>query len=83
MSDNNNWKNNVQDRINDLSTVEMLVADASVAIDDGNLKGALGGFQQALDLTQSIYGETPELDNLRAQIAEIKQMMAGSDRLND
>ena len=71
----NNWRNNVQSRVSDLSVVEMLISDASAAIDDGNLKGALGGFQRALDLTLELYGESDELDDLRAQIAEIKYIM--------
>ena len=71
----NNWRNNVQNRLSDLSTVEMLISDASAAIDDGNLKGALGGFQRAVDLTFELYGESDELDNLRTQIEEIKYLM--------
>ena len=70
-----NLKDSIQDKLDGLSTVEMLITDASAAIDDGNLKGALGGFQKALDLAMGIYGESPELDDLRTQIEEVRSLM--------
>jgi len=68
-------------KINDLSSlgelasVEDILSEAAAATDEGDYKGALDGFEQALEVTQRIFGDNIELTELKHKIADIHELL--------
>ena len=72
-------------KINDLSSlgelaaVEDILTEAAAATDEGDYKGALDGFEQALEVTQRIFGDNIELTELKHKIADIHELLDEQD----
>jgi len=72
-------------KINDLSSlgelasVEDILSEAAAATDEGDYKGALDGFEQALEVTQRIFGDNIELTELKHKIADIHELLDEQD----
>jgi len=61
--------------LGELATVDEILADAAAATDEGNFQGALDGFEQALEVTQRIFGDNIELTELKHKIADIHELL--------
>jgi len=61
--------------LGELATVEEIITEASAATDEGNYAGALEGFEQALEMTQRIFGDNIELTELKSKIADIHEIL--------
>jgi len=61
--------------LGELATVDDIIADAAAARDDGDYKGALEGFEHALEVTQRIFGDNLELTELKHEIADMHEML--------
>ena len=86
MNDNDNINNNDEKIENDdlsslgeLAAVDEILADAAAATDEGNYKGALDGFEHALEVTQRIFGDNLELTELKHKIADIHELLDEKD----
>jgi len=65
--------------LGELATVDDLIADAAAARDEGEYKTALEGFEQALEVTQRIFGDNLELTELRHEIADMHELLDEKD----
>ena len=61
--------------LGELATVDEILADAAAATDEGDYQGALDGFEQALEVTQRIFGDNLELTELKHKIANIHELL--------
>ena len=61
--------------LGELATVDNIIADAAAARDGGDYKGALEGFEHALEVTQRIFGDNLELTELKHEIADMHEML--------
>jgi len=61
--------------LGELAAVDEILADAAAATDEGNYKGALDGFEHALEVTQRIFGDNLELTELKHKIADIHELL--------
>ena len=66
--------------LGELAAVDNILADAAAATDEGDYKGALDGFEHALEVTQRIFGDNIELTELKHKIADIHELL---DEQND
>ena len=68
-------------RINDLSSlgelasVDSILENAAAATGEGDYQGALNGFEQALEVTQRIFGDNIELTELKHKIADTRELL--------
>jgi len=79
MNDDNIKNDKIEDNqlssLGELAAVDEILADAAAATDKGNYKGALTGFEQALEVTQRIFGDNLELTELKHKIADIHELL--------
>ena len=61
--------------LGELAAVDSILADAVSAIDEGNYRAALEGFEHALEVTQRIFGDNIELTELKHKIADIHDLL--------
>jgi len=61
--------------LGELATVDEILAEAAAATDEGDYQGALEGFEQALEVTQRIFGDNIELTELKSKIADIHELL--------
>jgi len=61
--------------LGELAAVDSILADAVAATDEGNYRGALDGFEHALEVTQRIFGDNIELTELKHKIADIHELL--------
>ena len=61
--------------LGDLASVDDILANAAAATDEGDYQGALNGFEQALEVTQRIFGDNIELTELKHKIADIHELL--------
>ena len=61
--------------LGELATVDEILEDAAAATDEGDYKGALDGFEHALEVTQRIFGNNIELTELKHKIADIHELL--------
>jgi len=61
--------------LGELASVDNILADAAAATDEGDYQGALNGFEQALEVTQRIFGDNLELTELKHKIADIHELL--------
>ena len=61
--------------LGELAAVDDIIADAAAATDEGDYKGALDGFEHALEVTQRIFGDNIELTELKHKIADIHELL--------
>jgi len=61
--------------LGELAAVDNMLADAAAATDVGDYQGALDGFEQALEVTQRIFGDNLELTELKHKIADIHEIL--------
>jgi len=61
--------------LGELANVDSILADAAAATDEGDYQGALEGFEQALEVTQRIFGDNIELTELKHKIADIHELL--------
>ena len=61
--------------LGELATVDDILAEAAAATDEGDFKGALSGFENALEVTQRIFGDNIELTELKHKIADIHELL--------
>ena len=61
--------------LGELATVETILANASASTDAGDYQGALEGFEQALEVTQRIFGDNIELTELKHKIADMHELL--------
>jgi len=61
--------------LGELAAVDNILADAAAATDEGDYQGALDGFEQALEVTQRIFGDNLELTELKHKIADIHELL--------
>ena len=69
--------------LGDLAAVDDILADAAAATDEGDYKGALDGFEHALEVTQRIFGDNLELTELKHKIADIHELLDEQSSEND
>ena len=69
--------------LGELAAVDEIIADAAAATDEGNYKGALDGFEHALEVTQRIFGDNIELTELKHKIADIHELLDEQNSEND
>jgi len=74
-----NMKINELSSLGDLAAVDSMLAEAAAATDEGDYKGALEGFEQALEVTQRIFGDNIELTELKHKIADIHELLEEQD----
>jgi len=65
--------------LGELASVDEILADAAAATDEGNYHRALKGFEQALEITQRIFGDNIELTELKQKIADIHDLLDGQN----
>ena len=77
MNDNQDNEMKIDDlsSLGELATVDDILADAANATDEGDYKCALEGFEQALEVTQRIFGDNIELAELKNKIADIHEIL--------
>ena len=77
MNDNQNNEMKIDDlsSLGELATVDSILNDAATATDEGDYQGALDGFEQALEVTQRIFGDNIELTELKSKIADIQDLL--------
>jgi len=61
--------------LGELASVDSILADAAAATDEGDYQSALNGFEQALEVTQRIFGDNIELTELKHKIADIHDLL--------
>jgi len=61
--------------LGDLASVDTLLSEAAASTDEGDYKCALDGFEQALEMTQRIFGDNIELTELKSKIADIHDLL--------
>ena len=61
--------------LGELASVDGILADAAAATDEGDYQSALNGFEQALEVTQRIFGDNIELTELKHKIADIHDLL--------
>ena len=61
--------------LGELASVDSILADAAAATDEGDYQSALSGFEQALEVTQRIFGDNIELTELKHKIADIHDLL--------
>ena len=61
--------------LGELSTVDELLSEAAIATEEGDYQSALNGFEQALEVTQRIFGDNIELTGLKHKIADIHELL--------
>jgi len=61
--------------LGELSTVDELLSEAALATEEGDYQSALNGFEQALEVTQRIFGDNIELTGLKHKIADIHELL--------
>ena len=61
--------------LGELAAVEVILSDAAAATDEGDYQVALDGFEQALEVTQRIFGDNIELTELKHKIADIHELL--------
>jgi len=61
--------------LGELANVDNILADAAAATDEGDYQGALNSFEQALEVTQRIFGDNLELTELKHKIADIHELL--------
>jgi len=61
--------------LGELATVDTILEEAAAATDEGDYKGALDGFEQALEVTQRIFGDNIELSELKHKIADTRELL--------
>ena len=66
--------------LGELASVDEILAQAAAAIDEGDYRGALSGFEHALELTQRIFGDNIELAELKHKIADIHELLDEQDK---
>jgi len=66
--------------LGELATVDTILEEAAAATDEGDYKGALDGFEHALEVTQRIFGDNIELTELKHKIADMHELL---DEQND
>jgi len=74
MSDND-MKIEELSSLGELATVDTILAGAASATDEGDYQTALDGFEQALEVTQRIFGDNIELTELKHKIADIHELL--------
>jgi len=79
MNDNINNDNDMKidelSSLGELATVDEILTEAAAATDEGDYHGALEGFEQALEVTQRIFGDNIELTELKSKIADIHELL--------
>jgi len=65
--------------LGELAAVDDMLAEAAAATDEGDFKGALDGFENALEVTQRIFGDNIELTELKHKIADIHELLDEQD----
>ena len=65
--------------LGELAAVDDMLAEAAAATDEGDFKGALSGFENALEVTQRIFGDNIELTELKHKIADIHELLDEQD----
>jgi len=84
MNDDNTNDDNINDEsmkidelssLGELAAVEVILSDAAAATDEGDYQVALDGFEQALEVTQRIFGDNIELTELKHKIADIHELL--------
>jgi hypothetical protein len=80
MNDDNINKNDIikfedLSNLGELVVVDNLLTDAAAATDEGDYRGALNGFEHALEVTQRIFGDNIELTELKHKIADIHELL--------
>lgn len=75
--DNNYSGNNGthDDSAAELNRMETLLNDASASIDNGKFDDAINDFNQVIDITHSVFGNSPELTEVRRKIQEVQQQL--------
>jgi len=61
--------------LGELASVDSILEEAAAATDEGNYRGALNGFEHALEVTQRIFGDNIELTELKHKIADIHELL--------
>ena len=61
--------------LGELAAVDEILAEAAAATDEGDYRGALDGFEHALEVTQRIFGDNLELTELKHKIADIHELL--------
>ena len=61
--------------LGELTMVDELLSEAATATEEGDYKSALNGFEQALEVTQRIFGDNIELTGLKHKIADIHELL--------
>jgi len=61
--------------LGELASVDNILAGAVAATDEGDYRGALDGFEHALEVTQRIFGDNIELTELKHKIADIHELL--------
>ena len=69
--------------LGELAAVDDILADAAAATDEGDYKGALDGFEHALEVTQRIFGDNLELTELKHKIADIHELLDEQSEADD
>ena len=79
MNDNNIKSDKIENAdlssLGELAAVDEILEDAAAATDEGDYKGALDGFEHALEVTQRIFGNNIELTELKHKIADIHEIL--------
>ena len=65
--------------LGELASVDNILAEAAAATDEGDYQSALDGFEQALEVTQRIFGDNIELTELKHKIADIHELLNEQD----
>jgi len=68
-------KNDDLSSLGELASVDEILTQAAAATDEGDYRGALSGFEHALELTQRIFGDNIELTELKHKIADIHELL--------
>ena len=71
----NEMKINELSSLGELATVDEIITEAATATDEGDYHGALEGFEQALEMTQRIFGDNIRLAELKNKIADIHELI--------
>jgi len=65
--------------LGELAAVDEILEEAAAATDEGDYRGALNGFEHALEVTQRIFGDNIELTELKHKIADIHELLDEKD----
>ena len=69
--------------LGELASVDDIIAEAVAATDEGNYRGALEGFEHALEVTNRIFGDNIELTELKHKIADIHEILEKQESKTD